>query len=421
MVFLVWGVLAPLLVMVLFSCVSYSLTAGDYWDFYEKYITRFTYLEPYSIENTTIYGESSSGYTFVVRSSFYHAYDAANISYYYLSPGGVLFKADDLPVVTFRFRFLKEYYQSGTYPSVPIPILALSHYHESNEILLLYAQVKPGQTTDDEDQIEFYWWRIYFDPSTMTTKMDKLNITDGSFTYIFLKGRTVFSTDIQISIIPAIYLEKVNDTSSNTTYYNALFGYYTMVNVLSQNVSSGFAVAWKTLRFYPQNITSFQKWLDRFNSWFVWLGTGYFIRTDILRVKVAIPCDYLTNGDYVEIKYSNIGVFDARIDKLRYYYDLVSGLLPEYEKLHREQIDLANQQVYGFDVSKLTPILMYMVTTIIPGAVLRKRSYLFPAVIIAIVLDGVLFYILYNDLGFLVFSGILALFAYRTGDHYWRL
>lgn len=409
--------LAPIIFIILFSNISCSLTAQDYWDFYEKYITDFKFLDPYVEENTSVYGDSGSGYTFYVHSIFEKAYTEGNLTYWYLQPSGVLFYAEHLPIVSFKFRFNKYYYANTTYPRPLFPILCLTHLHNYNDMLLLLATVSPAETTAGNDQINFFWWRIYFDPTTMTTRVEKLNVTDGAYTYIFLNGRTVFTSDIQISIIPAIYSEKVNDTATNTTYYNALFGFYTIVNIESQNISSGFSVAWKSLKFTKDNLTEFRTWLDRFFGWYIWLGTGYFAKTNKIAIKFVQPNNFITSSDYVDIVYKSVGVFDAKVDEIKYYNDLVSGLLPEYQQT--EIIDLTNQQTYSFDPNKLTPIFLYIAATVIPGSVLRRRQYVFAAAAIVIVLNAAMFYILFNDLAFLVFSGLLLIFLFKFHSGGW--
>ncbi len=391
-----------------------SRTAQDYWNFYEKYITDFKFLDPYLKENVEILGEANSGYTFYVHSGFVQAYydESVNLSYWYLNPSGALFYSEHLPVITFKFRFVKEYFQSSTYPKPVYPILALTHLHNYNDMLLLLATVSPAETTAGNDQINFFWWRIYYDPMKMETRIENLSISEGSYTYIFLNGRTVFSTDIQISIIPAIYSEKIDNTT-----YSALFGFYTMINIPSQNISSGFATAWKTLNFTAENITSFNSWLEKFNGWWVFLGTGYFARTDNIAIKFVQPSNFITSSDYVEIIYKSVGVYDAKLDNNRYYSDLVSGLLPEYNQT--EIINLANQNVYTFNVNSLAPLLLYTATSIIPAAILRRRQYLFGATAFSIVLTGALFYILYYDLSFIVLSSMLLLFLWKFHSGGW--
>ncbi len=398
-VFFILGVLLPLILL----SVSYSMSAEDYWNFYKKYINTMEFLDPVDRENVVLSGSSASGFSFMAESDIVFDYNHS-IAYWHLNPTGVLFHALDLPIVTFSFRFVKEELKSSdpnaAYVDFEYPILSMTHVN-GDDMLVLDCNVNPGAPgTEEQDRITFFWLRIKFNPVNMTTEIQNLDIIEGSGTNILLSPGTVWNNDIKISIIPAVY--SLMYELNNETIIDAVFGFYTIVNTGSS--SSGFAVAWKSLVFTGQNITEFRQYLDEFRNWWIWVGLGYFARTDSLRIKYLEPNNDLANGSYVIISYKDIGVYNSWIDVNKYYSDLVKGVLPEYN--YTSLINMANSGVYSLDPSRLILLFSYVIGIIVPGAFLR-RQYEFVAAALGVGLTGVLMYVLLNDLSFIVLSGLL--------------
>jgi len=402
--FLIGGILLPLLIMLI-----YPVYSMDYLEFYNNYVVRTEPVEPYSIVDTVYYGGANKTY-FISHSDlscvreYYDDsgnYLGCDVSY---SPSGILYYVDDLPLVFFKLKVIEENlprYNASNDIESAYAVLSMTHYHDMNDILVMYVLVGPEAEAEDYEYVDIWWGRILFN---LTSGEVERKVIEGSATRILLSPQTLYSNYLEITIVPAVYTDIVSVNEENMT--RAIFGFYNVYKI-GDTKHANFSVAWRTVYFDQHNITRFRMFMDMFRRWWVWIGQGYFIKTNEMEI---IYSQYVFNFDpsstgYCEIEYSDVFVYSAIVDTVKYYNDWVLGRLPRYN--YTALIDLRDTvistSIISDEIFKNAGVYVCVFAAVAMLFTRYRIPYL--GVIAAIVCAGILSY-MNNNVAYIVVAFI---------------
>jgi len=404
--FFALGVLTPIL-LTMFIYPVYSM---DYLEFYEKYVIRTDPVEPHDVINTQIYG-SGSGIYFIS-----HSIISCNYKIYYedtgeywgcnagFSPSGILYHVDDTPLIFMKFQVLHEElkkYNDAYDIEAGYAVLSLTHVHDAENMLVMFVQINPEADNSGNGSVNEYmyiWWGIVkYDLENGDIEYEPIN---GSVTTIILDPSTMYSNPVEVTIIPAVY----TDYGPNNTM-RAIFGFYNIYKVGGQKYAN-FSIAWKTLYFDEKNRTKFIIFLDSFRDWWVWIGQGYFAKTDGFDIKYGQPIFNLdpNSESYCDIRYMDVFVYNAVLDKNKYFEDWILGKLPEYN--YTSVIDLTSKAVDN--TALYSNAVVYVATFAAFAVFVRRLRIPYIGIIAAVVTAGILSF-MNNDASYLIVSFIASL------------